>query len=219
MLKTGTLPATPDVLNEAMSRVKLAKVNVRLEALRDLKVLSRESRIDNPTLKHLISMAETELSLTLLEVLTYQAVHAKKDENTQVIKALETLIPKVSKIAANTRAEVNLREQALLFLQLTADFNQLAELAITIIAEPSDSALPPAKPTQFGVITQNICVDAARRGTYRSKIYDLLLSENDTVVKRAQEILSLSLNAHSYSPRTRLQHHSARFNKFTKTNN
>src|SRR5208283_1223455 len=114
MLNTGTLPATPDVLNEAMNRVKLTNENVRLEALRDLKVLSRESRIDNPTLKYLTSLAETELNLTLLEVLTYQAVHAKKDENTQVIKALRVLVPQVSKVVADRRAEVKLREQALL---------------------------------------------------------------------------------------------------------
>ena len=192
VLKTGTLPATPEMLNEAMNQAKSTNAKVRAEALKDLKILSRESRIDNPTLKYLTSMAETELNLTLLEVLTYQAVHAKKDENTQVIKALQSLIPKVSKTAADTGAEVELREQALLFLQLTTDLNQLTELAIRIIADASDPALTPANPTQFGIIAQNICVDAARHSTYRSKVYDLLLSKNDTVVKRAQKILSLS---------------------------
>ena len=103
VLRTGTLPATPDVLNEVMNRVRSPNANVRAEALKDLKVLSREYRIDNLPLKHLISLAETEPKLTLLEVLTYQAVHAKKDENTQVIKALQTLIPKVSKIAGADR--------------------------------------------------------------------------------------------------------------------
>jgi len=92
--------------------------------------------VDNKTLSHLISIAKTEPSLAILESLANQAIHAQKDQDGHTIEVLQAFIPTATSIAINTAKPIEAREQALRFLQLTADFDALSELAIKIVAEP-----------------------------------------------------------------------------------
>jgi hypothetical protein len=191
-LASTTLPATNELVRIALTKLKSNNGLVREQALLDLRVLSKNPRIvDNKTLSHLISQAKTEPSLAILEILTNQAIHAQKDQDAHTIEVLQAFIPTATSIAINTAKPVEVREQALRFLQLTADFDTLSELAIKIVAESNDPALTTPTPTQFAIDVQTLCAKAARLTKYRSKIYDLLLKDGP-VVTRAQQILTLS---------------------------
>jgi Fe2+ or Zn2+ uptake regulation protein len=191
-LASTTLPATNALVREALTKLKSNNDLVREQALLDLRLLSKNPRIvDNKTLSHLISIAETEPSLAILEILANQAIHAQKDQDGHTIEVLQTFIPTATSVAKDTGKPPEVREQALRFLQLTANFDKLSELAIEIISQTKDPALTTSTPTQFASDIQSICVRAARLAKYRSKIYDLLLKEG-AVVTRAQQILNLS---------------------------
>jgi hypothetical protein len=191
-LTSATPPANDEPVREALARLKSGNTLVREQALFDLESISKKSRImDTKTLLLLISQAKTEPSYSMLEILAHQAIHAQKDQDAHTIEVLHAFIPTATSVAINTAKSIEAREQALRFLQLTADFDTLSELAIKIVAEPKDSALTASNPTQFAIDIQTLCAKAARLTKYRSKIYDLLLKEA-AVVTRAQQILTLS---------------------------
>ena len=192
------LTSAPPTVDLARVRLILEKIEarnqkVRDEALMDLRSLSRNARLPNrETFERLISIARKNRDAILLEALAYQAVQAQKVQDTTTLKLLGTFQPVASAIVRDIGAEAEAREQALRILQLTADFDTLSDLAVKVTGTAGDNAQSPSKPSQFGIVIQSICVNAARFPEYRSKIYDLLLSSDPDVVTRAQKILGLS---------------------------
>jgi hypothetical protein len=192
-LTSATLPADDALVRLALERMKSKEPKVKLQAFRDLTVLSKKTRIDRNSHNELIILGKSNPTVELLEILANQAVHAQKDQDAATIEALRSFMPTAITIAANKAKPATEREQALRFLQLTADFDTLSDLAVKIISTPGDPALKVSNQTQFGIDIQSICVNAARFPKYRSKFYDLLLSNQPEVAHRAQSILNLSL--------------------------
>lgn len=192
-LASATPPANDEPVQEAMARLKSSNSLVREHALLDLKSISKNSRItSSKTLQLLLSLAKTNPSIQMLEVLAHQAIHAQKHQDTQTIEVLQAFIPTATSLAINPAKALEVREQALRFLQVTADFDTLSELAIEITAEPKDPAQKTPNPTQFAIEIQSLSAKAARITKYRRKIYDLLLNDDTDIVARAQQILNLS---------------------------
>ena len=191
-LTSATLPADDELVDQALERVKSDNPLVKKEALSDLRILSAKARIiHSKSLHQLIFLGKSDPTI-VLEILAKQAIHAQKDQDTSTIEVLRTFMPTAIAIVTDTAKSPEDREQALRFLQLTADFDPLSDLAVRVTGRTGDPALTPPNPTQFGIVIQSICVNAARFPKYRSKFYDLLLSKHSEVVTRAQQILNLS---------------------------
>lgn len=193
-LKDTTLSLSDDMVHEILTQLRSTSKVVRDEALRDIMEISKKRRIiDEDILTYLITKADTKSSDTIMAILVSQAVHATKHGDAAIMELLRSFTPKALVIVKNATKPDSEREEALRFLQLTADFDDISNLAIEITSKSSDPALKPSQqPTQFAIIVQSICVRAARLTVFRSKIYDLLLSDDASVVTRAQQILSLS---------------------------
>src|SRR5208282_502841 len=179
-LKDATLSLSDEMVHEILTRLRSTSKVVRDEALRDIMEISKKRRIiDEDTITYLITKADAKSSDMIMAILVQQAVHATKHGDADTIQLLRSFTPKALAIVKNTTKPDPEREQALRFLQLTADFDYISNLAIEITSKPRDPALTPSQqPTQFAIIIQSLCVRAARLTLYRSKIYDLLLSDD-----------------------------------------
>ena len=157
---------------------------------RDLTELSKKAKIGK-SLRELIVLGESNPTI-VLEILANQAIHAQKDQDASTIEVLRNFMSTAIAIVMDRAKPLEDREQALRFLQLTAGFDTLSDLAVKVATTTGDPALTSPNPTQFGINIQSICVNAARFPKYRSKFYDLLLSNQPEITNRAEQILNLS---------------------------
>jgi hypothetical protein len=190
ILTSATPPADDERVLVAMKGVKSENPKVKQHAYRDLTELSKKARIGK-SLRELMVLGESNPTI-VLEILANQAIHAQKDQDASTIEVLRNFMPTAIAIVMDRAKPMEDREQALRFLQLTADFDTLSDLAIKVTRTTGDPALTSLNPTQFGINIQSICVNAARFPKYRSKFYDLLLSNQSEITNRVEQILNLS---------------------------
>lgn len=164
-----------------------ANKNVAREAMADLEAISKHSVInDKRLIKTIIEKIQTSNPDPILfSVLRHQALLVKSKHE---LRPYQAVISTAERLVVDQKHSVKLREDALLFLQIVDD-NKLPELAFKVISTP-DKALDQG--TQFGIVIENICINAARQEKWRRQLYDLLLSKDRVVTERTKSVLQQS---------------------------
>lgn len=195
---------------------KLADENPKVveQAAADLEELSKHAVIED---KELISQIAHSLETskpdpTFLQILRHQSSLLKSRRRLQVYGSC---VRAAARLVADRKQPVDLREDALAFLQIM-DYELLADLAFEVISEhdealegvatisPSTKKSPGDKqpkskrlqgPTQFGFMIQGICVAFAKQEKWRRKLYDLISHNDSTIAERAESLLQQSRHA------------------------
>jgi predicted transcriptional regulator len=187
------LPSSPEMIDELFQRIGSKEPRFRNNAVDDLRVICKDRRIADPQqLNHLVRLAQATPEIGLLEILNFQAILAIKSDDLNMLRVLRGFKDTAEKAVRDRERSGEERYQALRFLQLTMEFDELSEIAMKIISTPNDPALSSAQPTQLASVLQSICISASRLTGFRKRIYDLLLSGDESTSSMAQRILQLS---------------------------
>jgi hypothetical protein len=211
-LVQGTI--LPDKGNFRLVAEKLGDRNQKVveQAAADLEELSKHAVIED---KELIIQIAKNLDIKnpnpiFLQVLRHQSNLAKSKPGLQVYTRC---VGPAARLVADRKQPVNVREDALAFLQIMGN-ETLPDLAFKVISEhdraleglattsanksPGDkqpTSKGPQGPTQFGIMIQGICVAFAKQEKWRRKLYDLISHNDSTIAERAESLLQQSRHA------------------------
>jgi hypothetical protein len=161
--------------------------NISQQALADLQAIAKHSVIeDRKLVRTIVEKIQTpNPDPVLFNVLRHQArlVKSKKE-----LKPYRAVIKTAERVVVDPKFREALREDALLFLQIM-DHYELPDLAFKVISKP-DKALNYR--TQFGIVIENICINAARQEKWRRQLYDMLPNKDKVVAERAKRLLEQS---------------------------
>ncbi len=181
----------PDQKNLQLITEKMNDSNkeVAEQALNDLDELSKLVRIDSTSLVTRIVERFLTHPDQLSTVVRRQASFAKEAHDNETLQQYKKCVLTMRKLASDPKEKIQVREDALLFLQVMND-EKLPDLAFDMILKHDDAL--DGNTTQFAIVVESICIALARSERWRRKLYDLIGVKDETIKERVKRVLQQS---------------------------